>query len=345
MNEAKLHRLLAGIDRWKEDFGQGMEYRGADGLSWYDLSINANSLPCEPKLAVIVTAWAGQLKWLSATLESYRKTGAFVILAFDQHFYPWGALSDGSALTGLPSPRHFQLANSVVFKHLTYDANKRNGWFWSVRYAQGILKQFPNIEYVYLTNGDCLIEKPEGMKDVIALLGDGDIMAGQQNNDTLHTAELLFRADAFHELFDHMARVMRTPIIGSHSAENLLKDAIRATGVKVVTAPNQPKDTDGTVDMYARYGQPSTWKDLLGFRNLFAEYETLGNEGQDLMHLKPFVDLNPAYWGGEERETVCQYWATGDKRYLWKFWDQWEDSDYNRLYYPLDHYGKEPVIA
>jgi len=174
MNEAKIHRLLAGIDRWKEDFGQGMEYRGADGLSWYDLSINANSLPCEPKLAVIVTAWAGQLKWLSATLESYRKTGAFVILAFDQHFYPWGALSDGSALTGLPSPRHFQLANSVVFKHLTYDANKRNGWFWSVRYAQGILKQFPNIEYVYLTKPTSFAILKKTLDQLIAKNGIND---------------------------------------------------------------------------------------------------------------------------------------------------------------------------
>ena len=140
---------------------------------------------------------------------------------------------------------------------------------------------------------------------------------------------------------------MFVAVIGSRSPEGNLKEAVSQLKLKLGIAPKQPLDKDGTIDSYARYGQESTWKELVGFRNLFAEYETLGNNGEDVAWLAPYADdfKDWLYWGGEERETVCQYWKTGDKRYLWQWWDRWEDSDYNRLYYPFSYYGKEPVYA
>lgn len=349
MNEIKLNRMAAGIDPWKENFGTGMERRGADGQSWYDLSINLNSVPCQAKIAIIVTSWMGQLKWLKAVLTQYRLVpGAFVILAYDNPFYAWAAQNNHVQMQRcMPNPEHYLLANSVVHKHITYDADKRNGWFWDVRYAQGIIKQFPNIKHVYLTNGDCICEKPEGFDQLIEILGDGDLMAGQNNGDVIHTADVLFKTAAFHKILDHMAEIMRVPVIGSRSPEGILLEAVKATASKVTYPPKQPISADdGTVDMYACYNQDSTWKEVLGFRNLFAEYETYGNRGLEPIEAK-YIDAygDWIYFGGEEKETICQYWATGDRRYLYQFWDRWEDSDYNRLYYPLEYYGKEPIYG
>lgn len=346
MNEKKLDRMIAGIDPWKENFGTGMERRGADGMSWYDLSINCNSRPCDTDTAIIVTSWMGQLKWLKAVLTQYRLTGAFVILAYDNPFYAWAETNSHQMIRCMPNPSHYLLANSVVHKHITYDSDKRNGWFWDVRYAQGILKSFPNIKYVYCTNGDCIIEKPEGMKDVIALLGEADLMAGQSSDSVIHTADMIFKIDAFNKIFDFMADKMTPPVLGSRSPEQMLLEAVAALGIKVKHAPEQPLAADGTLDCYCCDGQPSTWKDLLGFRNLFAEYETAGNQGKEPLPAKYVDSYNDwIYWGGEERETICKFWETGDRRYLYKFWDQWEDSDYNRLYYPIEHYGKDPIYG
>ena len=345
-DQEKLERKWASLDPWQEDFGQGMEQRGKDGASWYDLSL-LNALPCEKETAIIVTSWSGQLKWLKATLASYRSTDAFVILAYDHHFYPW--VQGGDMIRTMPNPKHFQLASSVIFKHLTADANKRNGWFWLIRYAQGILLQFPNIKYVYLTNGDCLFEDPEGFSELLKLVSDCDLISGQTTGSgTIHTANVLFRAEAFHAVVDYMAKLMRIPVIGSRSPEGNLKEAVTSLKLRLGVALDQPLDPkDGTVDPYARYGQDSTWKRLVGFRNLFAEYETLGNEGKDVYWLRDVADdfCDWIYWSGEERETVCQYWKTGDKRYLFQWWDRWEESDYNRLYYPLEYYGKTAVYA
>lgn len=344
-DQAKLERKWAGLDPWAENFDSGMERRGQDGYSWYDLSL-LNALPSEKDTAIIVTAWQGQLKWLAATLKAYRETGAFVILAYDHHLFPWGRQSEQDMLRSMPNARHYQLANAIVYKHLTGDAAKRNGWFWDVRYAQGVLKSFPNIKKVYLTNGDCLFEKPEGFPELLKLVDDCDLISGQTTHGgTIHTANVLFQREAFDKIFDYIAELMRVPVIGSRSAERNLLEAVQALDLRLGIAPVQPLDTDGTIDPYARFGQDSTWRQLVGFRNLFAEYEQAANDGLELDWLKPYNDnyLNWIYWSGEERAMICKYWETGDRRYLYQFWDAGEGSDYDRLYYPLDYFGKEPI--
>lgn len=346
-DQERLERKWASLETWTDNFGQGMERRGNDGYSWYDLSL-LNALPCGKDTAIILTAWSGQLKWLVHTLRSYRETGAYVILAYDQHFYPWCEDSESEFLRTLPRPRHYQLASAVVFKHLTADANKRNGWFWSVRYAQGILKQFPNVKNVYVTNGDCVFEKPEGFPKLLKLLDDCDLISGQTTpNGNIHTANVLFRREAFDRIFDYIAELMRVPVIGSRSPEGNLKEAVAQLKLKLGIAPKQPLDLDGTVDSYARYGQESTWKELVGFRNLFAEFEQAANDGLEVDWLRPYADdfHDWLYWSGEERSFLCKYWETGDRRYLYQFWAAGETSDYNRLYYPLEYYGKEPIYA
>lgn len=346
-DQEKLERKWAGLEPWSENFDSGMEFRGKDGYSWYDISL-LNSLPAEKDTAIIVTSWSGQLKWLKSTLRSYRETGAFVIMAYDQHFFPWAPPTAQEFLRTMPNPKHYQLASSVVFKHLTGDAAKRNGWFWSVRYAQGILKQFKNIKYVYLTNGDCVFEKPEGFKSLLKLLDNCDLISGQiTGNGTIHTANVLFHVKHFHAIFDYMAELMRVPVLGSRSAERNLLEAVQQLKLKVGVPEKQPLDRDGTIDCYARFGQESTWKDLVGFRNLFAEYEQAANDGLELDWIKPYVDnfQDWLYWSGEEKETICRYWETGDRRYLMKFWDHGEESDYNRLFYPLEYYGKAPIYG
>ena len=347
MREEKLQRLMAGIDPWSDNFGNGMERRGTDGMSWYDLSINCNSAPCRTDLVIIVTAWFGQLKWLRAVLEQYRLSGAFVILAYDNPFYPWVKERSAEVMARqMPNMVHYLLAHAVVHKHITYDADKRNGWFWDVRYAQGIIKQFSNIKHVYVTNGDCICERPQGFKEIIELLGDADLMAGQSYDATIHTADMLFKVDAFHALFDRMFKEFEFPVIGSRSPEGTLKECVEELALKVKHAPKQPLDVDGTVDCYARHGQDSTWKKVLGFRNLFAEQETkwnLGGEPLPRRYVDDFMDW--CYFAGDERETICKYWETGDRRYLYKWWDCGEDSWYNRIYYDVGHYGKEPIYA
>jgi hypothetical protein len=343
MNREKLNALISGQEAWGDDLGHSWEYRGEKGFSWYDLSLNCNTIPCDVDTAIIVTSWYGHLKFLMRTLEQYRKTGAFVILAYNNPFYGMSSAEDMTCW--MPDWRHFLMANAFVMKHITYDCEKRNGWFWNTRYAQAIVKSFPNIKYVLSTNGDCLIEKPEGLKDVKALLGDADLMSGQQSISNIHTASVLYKAEAFHKIMDWMYEVMRRYVISSFCPETLLMDAITDLKLNAKPAPKQPiYPQDGTIDMYTCYGQDSTWKDLLGYRNLFAEQECAWVEGLDPVPAK-FVDnyRNWIYFEGCQRESLCKFYETGDRRYLMMWWDKGETSWYDRISMPVEFYGEKPI--
>jgi hypothetical protein len=345
MNKQLLNDMTGLIKPWKEDFGSSMEQRGQDGMSWYDLSVNLNSAPCEPELAIIVTSWEGHLKWLEGVLKAHRRSGALLILAYDNPFYPWQNIREFDVIKSLPNPKHLILAHHTVYKHITYDSNKRNGWFWNMRMAQGLLKNYSNIKHVYFTNGDCTVEKPEGFKDLITYLGDNDIMAGQNVGEMLHTADVICKVEAFHKIFDKIAEFMRYPVMGSRSPEVMLQDVVQKLGLKVKYVDQNPM-FQGAVDPYARLGGSSTFKDIIGFRNLFAEQEEAWNNGWEPLDRKYFDNYHDwVYCIGDEKETLCNYYDTKDRRYLMQWWDRGEDSDYNRLYYPIEHYGTEPIYA
>ncbi len=344
----KLDKQLAGLEPFQEtDF----THRGKDGVSWEDLSINYNSLPYNYDTVILVTSHKGHLPFLKPVLKQYFLTGKFVLCAFDHPFDGMTNLDQTIMKTHFPRPDHLALVHSWVFKHRTFDCAKRNGWFWNMRYAQGVINQF-DFKYVFCTNGDCIWDKPEGVDEIIKLLGDGDVMSHASDSSkgtpgSLHTANVIFKIEAFNKFLDYSISCMEVPIIGSNSAEVLLRDAIAALGLKEIIAPKQPiSPKDNTMDMYCCYNQDSTWKEILGFRNLFAEMDTACEERLEPLskcYLDDFEDY--LYFSGYERETICNYYRTGDRRYLYQYWDRSADSWFDRRFFPLEYYGKEAIYA
>src|SRR3990167_5546375 len=344
MNEIiKLDQMLCGII--PSNFS-GLDYdRKNCKYTWEDLEFNMNDAPYHSDTAIIVTSYQGQLGWLKATLSNYRKSGHFVILAYDNPVYIWNNIDDTDyMLKMLPRPIHYLLAHSVVVKHKTYDADKRTGWYWDVKYAQNIINGFKNIKYIYVTNGDCIVEKPEGFQELKEILGDRDLMSGQSEpGKTIHTANILFSIKGFNAVMDYMSERMKFPIMASYSPEALLRDAVDCLELNEVFA-EQPMDKDGQIDYYCKENSDSTWKRVLGFRNLYHEFEYHENNSLEPPScFKDYMDSFKDYFYFREdwRETICMYWKTGDKRYLMQFFDRGKDSDYERKYLPLEAYGKE----
>lgn len=326
--------------------GSGVDDRKHGEYSWGDLFMNVNDQPFNTDLAIVVTGWAGQLGWLKSTLTSYRETGAFVILAFDNSAYIWDQIDDPEyILSKIPRPIHTLLTHAFVMKHKTYDADKRIGWFWNFRYAISIAEKFPNIKYVYCTNGDCICERPEGFKEVIEMLGDGDFISGQsQPGGTIHTACIMMKVEAAKKIMEYMTERMRYTVIGAQSPEGMLRDAVDILKLKEVFAPVQPRTPDGEIDWYCTTYADSTWKNVLGFRNLYSEQEHRINNRMELLHPKYFDNFqNWIYFNPAEREMMCKYYETLDRRWLHMWWDRNCNSCEERVYHPLEHYGAEPI--
>lgn len=328
------------------EFGASCNTRKNFPYTWDDAAFNRNSFPFETDTAIIVTSYCGQLGWLKATLESYRKSGALVILAYDNTVCIWGNIEDqGYATRFLPRPIHYLLAHAVVFKHKTHDSDKRIGWYWDVKYAQGIINGFKNIKYVYCTNGDCIIERPEGIKELPAILGDGDLMSGQSTpKSTIHTADMFMSINGFNRIMDYMTERHKYYVMGGQSPEGLLRDAVDELNLKE-TMVDQPLLPDGTVDYYCTRDLDSTWKRVLGFKNLYSRLEYLENNG--LMPLNPkYFDpyMEWIYFRSEWQKSLFKFYETKDYRYLQQWWDMGRDSDYERKFLELEAYGQPNII-
>jgi len=247
----------------------------------------------------------------------------------------------------MPDLDMFLAAHMWVHKHVTYEEPKRNGWFWDVMYAQGVIKNFDNFEYVFTVNGDCLWEKPEGVDELIELMGDADLMSVSSDYNTIHTCAVLFKRKAFMRIIDYMAKYHKVSIIGSYSPEKLLFEAVEILDLKEKKVPKQPEEPGqpGNVDHYSRYKQPHTWNDIVGYRNIGAEWLTALIERFEPPE-KEFIDFKYFHTLHADSSTnALKFYETGDKRYLYMAWDQNEDSFYDRTYYPIERYGEEPIIG
>lgn len=298
----------------------------------HDKYVENNPL-IESNMAIIVPSYDGHLMFLKYALQRYKETGKYVICSYD---------GKGSRI---PSDI-WDIPHSWVFKHKTFGAGKRNGWLWDIIYGAGIVELFNNFEYVFITNSDCIWDNPKGIDDIVNLLGNNDIMSASSNG-TIHTCNVIWKSTAFLTFVDYIKKKLNSNIRISYSPEVLLRDWAK-NNASVKTAPIQPVFPEGhfyegKIDHYSSYHQDSTWKRILGYRNLGNEHKAACLE-----HLEPvqkkYIDLrNGGNFLSSHERILFLYYVGGDRRYLYKYWDTGEDSFFNRRYFDIEFYGKEAL--
>jgi len=329
----------------------------------------------ETDTVIIVPTYDGHLMFLKNVLQQYKKTGKYVICSYDRH-------------TEVPPKDILDVPDAWVWKHKTYGANKRNGWLWDIVYAAGIVGLFENVKYIIISNGDCVWDKPEGIFDLIGLLGKYDVMSAsfdrkifygyelknrlysilmlnpelmkkriingceiqRYDNSCIHTCNMVWKRDCFLAFVDEVKENLNNNIPESHSPEVLLREFMKKydnfINIPVKKQPVFPKEHyyGGIIDHYSSYNQDSTFKDVVGYRNLGGEHKAACLE-----HLEPlpskYFDLrdNGKFLNVHERDTLLNYYLNNDRRWLYKYWAEGEDSHWNRRYYPIDYYGDEPL--
>ena len=292
-----------------------------------------NIITSDSEIAIIVTSWDGHLMFLRQTLINYMKSKAYVVCSYD-------------ARSKSPPSDVMEIPHSFVFKHKTYGATKRTGWLWDIVYGADVINSISNIKYVFCVNSDCIWDKPDGLKDIIDLLGNADLMASSINS-TIHTCSMIFKVDAFKSFNNYIKQKLDNMVPESFSPEAVVRDWASENNIKKQIPPVQAKFPEvsryaGSVDHYSCYHQDSTWKRLLGFRNLGGELRHCSLE-----HLEPppkkYFDVSQKKYYTSHEHVMLDYFETDDRRWLYKFWAEGEDSFWNRRYYPLEYYGDNPL--
>lgn len=286
---------------------------------------------------IIVPSYEGHLLFLKYSLQKYKETGKYVILAYD------------NKNLNIPPKDVLSIPDSVVMPHKFYGATKRNGWLWNIVYASGIVSLYENFKYIVTTNSDCVWDRPKEINDLIKLLGNYDIMSASSEENLIHTCCVLWKRECFLNFVNYIKKKLENNIPESYSPEVLLRDFIKSNNYKnkfVLKQPTYPKGHryEGKIDHYSSYNQDSTFKYFVGYRNLGAEMKTICQE-----HLEPiekkYFDLrdNGRFFNKHEQETLYWFYYTEDRRYLYKYWGEGEDSYWNRRYYKLNYYGLQPL--
>jgi hypothetical protein len=286
-----------------------------------------NMFPFNAKIGMVFTTYVDHMPYIKYALSQYRKIeDMFIIGAYDSR-----TITPEAHERNIPYGDIWSLAHMWISKHKTWGGHaKRHGWIWSHIYAYSILKTFPNMEYIFSVNGDCIWEKPEGVYEIIDLLGDNEFMAGQSETretdgfNFIHTLSMIFKRKSYFSFIDFIINKMPESNTVSFSPEGLIQQWVREYNVKWKHAPIQPIYKEGQYkgrhDTYCEENNSSTWKNVLGFRNLEAEKNyRCTNKINPLP--KKYLDLrDESYYKDHDRNTILKYYKTGDEKYLKLWW-------------------------
>jgi hypothetical protein len=224
------------------------------------------------RIGVLMTAHPNSRPFLTSSIESHKKLGYWITLAYDNYWDPNNKESDYNTL--MPSREVFDQVDTFVIPHHQTWGGVLYPYFWILKFG---LQTMGGFEYVYCTNGDCILEKPENFDQIIDMLGDGDIIGcgwetTPQGRDLFNTTAFLAKTTAAQAMMKHF----QDHLIPFENYEKYAEDfgntesrfaiAIKDLGLKLVKAPENPFNTQSHKPGHG------TWYKTIGFRHIHGEW-------------------------------------------------------------------------
>jgi len=219
------------------------------------------------KVAVLINTYPGHRAYLKSCVETHSKLGYFIALAYDNYIDPKKENVDHELF--LPSKDILDKIDLFLMPHHQTWKDVNYPYFWQVKWGASALQQF---EYIYCTEGDFVLDKPEGFEQLFSMIGDGDIMTCGPNNDLeISSGAYIVKSKVFLQLVQYMQdhfipfeKYEQYQEMGG--AESRIQAAIKEFGLKRVDMPADP-----TPDCY--HDLKGTWYDLVGLRHIQGELD------------------------------------------------------------------------
>jgi hypothetical protein len=221
-------------------------------------------------VGVLLTSHPGNRPFLKASLETHKKLGFWTTVVYDNYFDPKN--KEITYEQCMPYRDVFDLADTFLISHHQTWGGVLYPYFWCLYLGLHTMGSF---KYVFCSNGDCVLEKPEGFPKIMEMLGDADIMGcGYEDNGGRHlfnTTSFIAKTSAIQAIMVHF----RDHLIGIDTYEKLAERmgntegrfaiAIKDLGLKVKKVPVNPVNTQVALP-------GGTWYDILGFRHIHGEW-------------------------------------------------------------------------
>lgn len=266
-------------------------------------------------VGILLTAHPGGRSFLKASVESHKKLGYWITLAYDNYLDP--KRTDTKYENAMPAPDVFHQVDTFIIPHYQTWGGVLYPYFWLLKFGLDAMSGF---EYVYCSNGDCILEKPENFPKLLELLGDNDVMACSREPGgkygVFNTTAFLAKTEAAKAIMKHFQDYLipfdtydkYTQDMGN--TESRFAVAIHDLGLK------ETKIVPGFNTQFHKPGY-GTWFDILGFRHIHAE---IGYAYKYRKIPPPIQYLDQRYMTQNEYECISKYYETNDVSWLEKWW-------------------------
>jgi hypothetical protein len=267
-------------------------------------------------LGILITSHPGNRAYLKACIESHKKLGYWIVLAYDNYIHPDHPKIDYNAI--FPPKDVMENVDTFIMPHYQTWGGVLYPYFWLLKFGMNVMQDF---EYTYCINGDMVIEKPEGFNQLLDLLGDADIMGtgpdiDEPNRYIFNTAGFIGKTKAIKAIMDHFEERLvpfenyekYTQEVGN--TEGRFGRAIKDLGLKKVVV-DPPYN-----EQLHKSGQ-GTWYDLIGFRHIHAEL----NYAYRYKGIPPEAKyMDNRYAGQHDIKYLKMYEETKDPEVLKNWW-------------------------
>jgi hypothetical protein len=264
------------------------------------------------KLAVLVISYPGQRAYLKASIESLSKLGYFIAFTYDNYVDPKEDSVDHNFY--MPDKEILDKIDLFILPHHQTWKDVNYPYFWGAKWGANALQGF---DYIFVTEGDFVLDKPEGFEQLFSLIGDGDIMTcGPDNDLEISSGAYIVKSKVFLQLVQYMQdRFIPFEKYEQYQeltgAESRIRAAIRELNLKMISVPGEPTP-DCTHDL------KGTWYDLVGLRHIQGELDYAFKKGLIPPHYKYIEEkyLQEIY----NYKLVKEYWDTMDMNVLKNWW-------------------------
>lgn len=261
-------------------------------------------------IGVLLTSHPSGRPFLKSSVETHKKLGFWLTVVYDNYFDPKNKSMTYDSM--LPRREVFDQIDTFVITHHQTWGGVLYPYFWLLKFG---LQSMGSFEYVFCSNGDCILEKPEGFPKIMEMLGDADIMGcGWEDNngrELFNTTSWIAKTKAAQAMMKHFQDHL-IPIDNYEkyaeklgNTESRFAIAIKELGLKVVKVPKNPHSTQV-------HKPGGTWYDILGFRHIHGEWN-YAHRYKDIPPPPKYID--ETYWH-KKRELVKKFYDTNDKKYL-----------------------------
>ena len=263
------------------------------------------------EIGILLTSHPGNRAFLKASVESHAKTKLWITLAYDNYFDP--ERKDTTWDYIMPNRDIIDQVNCFILSPYQKFGGVLYPYFWLLRLGLAAMKDFP---YIYSANGDCIIENPEGIFELLELMKSEDadlISAGWWNKErpVFNSTGFIGRTEAVQAMMKHFQdnfiplKAYEASCVEFGNCEGRLGKAIKDLGLKVVSLEN-PKNE--------QLHEPlcGDWCRILGFRHTHAEHgfswKYRNNEVPPAPPELKYYDQK--YISGADWEFVKKYWES-----------------------------------